>query len=525
MPRLRLFQIIAPAAGLDTERPSTLIADEATPAAQNVRAEGGVIFTRRGYTTLTTDSVASGVASGVTSGPMLLGDFERLAGTTTAMCATTTALYRWTGTAWSRVKSGLSGTLGGYHSATILNDTWIYTNGVDNVLKWTGTGDASDLTGGSDYQTADSHICRAVINYADRLLLLGTNEDGTDYPYRVRWSELSKIDEFTVGEGGGYADLKEDPSGIQGAVLLGDWCIIYCGHSIWRCGYVGTVVLEGTTVHYRFDRVVPGLGCRAPRTVMDLGTEHIFLGEDGEVYRFNGIEPVPISGQIRRELANGISPDDHIRCFAALGRNEPLYYLCVPYGNPGGAANRAYVYNYRDGTWLPDTIDDLTAAAFLELGANLTIAELPAIPIAELPAVPIAQLGVQAGKRHLVTAQSGGRIYEDDYLRTDDNGVAIDAVWETKDLVLDPEYMDNYKRVQELLFEGHGDNVSVYYSIDLGETWVHAATQELTTAFTRHGIGIDVTCRQIRLRFRNNVEDERFYLRWIGAKYFVTSER
>jgi len=511
MANAQFFQIAAPAAGLNQEDPPTMIGGDETPRVQNVRFRGGEVFKRRGYTTLMSASMAST--------PVLLNDFDRLAGSTTAMMATLSNLYKWTGATFTSVKSGLSGTVGGRHSACTMNDTWIYTNGVDHVQVWTGTGNASDLAGGDDYQTPTYHLCRAVVTFADRLLLLGTNEDGTSYPYRIRWSELGKTDEYDTSAGGGYFDLEGDPTGAQCGVPIGAWLAVYCGNRIYIGQYVGGLAV------FRFDVAVPNKGTLAPRTVIDLGFDHIFMGQD-DVYLFNGTALTGVGGRIRDDLFKNVSRTNFPKCFAMLNEDEHLYYLYVPYGESGGKINRQYVYDYQQDRWTIDTIENLTAASALELGSRGTIDELPSDKtIDEMDHEPIDALGGFEGRNFRCFANSGGYIFKDDLVSLDDNGTAIDARWESKDLVLDDRYVNHYKRIIEIMFEAKGASVDVAYSTDLGATWTEAGDQTLVSDYARYSFYVDTVGRQLRLRFKNDNSGERFWLRWLGVRYTVGSDR
>lgn len=513
MARPIFYQIAAPDAGLDKFNPATMIADRATPEARNIRFQGGVLFKRLGYRTLTSTSMSAPA--------ILAADFNRLDATNSVMLAATKNLYYWTGTAWSAIKSGLSGQVGGYHSACVLNDTWLYSNGVDPVQKWTGTGNASNLLGGTDYQTPNYHIARSVMTFADRVFLLGPNEDGTSIPQRARWGELGKLEEWNEDEGGGYADLKDDASGLQCGVLMGDWAVLYCGKSIWICTYIGG------NVYFRFNRAVPNVGTRAPRTVADLGNEHIFMGED-DIYRFNGSSVTPIGEPIRADLFSAVSRANMSRCFGTLNRSEHLYHLYVPYGSQDGVITRAYVYDYKNGTWGMDTVTQgLTCAATVELGTSLTIDGLDsyAATIDTLQVPTIDALGGFTSRLNKLMADSSGYVYQDDGLTPDDNGVAVDGWWETKDLALHDVYIDNLKRLHSILFEARGDSVTLWYSTDSGETWKRIKIQTLTSDWLRYKADVDFSCRKIRLRFRNNTSGQRFWLRWIGFKGFLGGDR
>ncbi len=513
MATLRLYQIAAPGAGVNEEHPDTMIQDDQAPALRNVRVRGGVVFKRRGDASISSNSVSASVASG----PVLIDDFERLSGSNTALLATLTELFRWTGTAWSSILAGLSGEEDGYHSAGVLNDIWMYSNGIDHVKKWTGTGLATDLLGGSDYQTPDYHIARSVSVFADRVHLYGTNENGTSIPFRVRWSELNKTDEWNEAEGGGFRDLRDDPSGVQGAKILGNWNIVYCGNSIWAEQFVG-----GTTVMV-FNRVVADIGTRAPRTIVDLGNFHIFMGDD-DIYRFDGSQAIPIGGRIREELFKSVARDNFIRCHGALNRDDHLYYLYVPFGGTSDI-NRVYAYDYQQDTWVIDTAAAFSASAPVVLGTRGIIDELPHQPIDAMPHERIDALGGFAGRKLLVFADSSGNVFKDDGQTLNDADVAVDGWWESKDLVLDPQYLTEFKRVLEFLFEAKGQSVVIAYSTDHGTTWTDITEETLLSSYyVRYRAPVDITSRHIRFRFRNFTSNERFWLRWIGVKWLPAGE-
>lgn len=503
MAKAKLYQIQDPSGGINKANPPTMLPDAFGPDCRNMRFRGGEMFKRLGYSTLGSNSI--------TSTPMLIGSFPRWDGTTNVLCATTQTLYRWNGAGWSAIKAGLTGSATGHHSAAVMNDCWIYTNGSDAVQVWTGSGSATDLGGASDYGEA-THKCRAVMAFADRVLLLGTYEGSGLIPQRVRWSELGKIDEYNENTGGGYHDLEEDPTGCYAGVQLGDYAYIYCGMSIWACIYVG-----GTVV-YDFRRVVPSTGCKAPRTICDLGNAHIFMGED-DIYLFNGVSVQPIGEPIRDELFSATPPAHRLKAFAVLNRDETLYSLYVPYG--GSTVTRAYIYNYQQNKWTIDSTSDLTAGGALELGAALTIDDLTGT--IDTLSGTIDELGGYEGKRLRVVADSSGHIYQHDGFSINDANAAVDAWHQTKDFTFDDEFLDRYKRVLEIIVEGRGDSVVVDYSTDRGILWTNAGTLTLVDNYARYNIGVDVNCRMLRLRFRNSTSNERFWVRWYAFRYLVES--
>ena len=520
MPPRYFHQVAAPVQGLNMEHPATLISPGECPNCRNVRFRSGEIFKRVGYTTLTSTSGVNSIYTSLSGTPLFIDTFEELSGTKTALLATTNRVYKWTGTTWEEIKIGLSGAYGSWSSAAIMNDVWLYTNGVDAVQKWTGTGNMADLSGAADYGETE-HRCRAVATFADRILLLGTWEGGDEVSQRVRWGEFGKLEEFNESEGGGYADLTDDPSGIYGAELLGNVLVIYCGHSIWQCVYIGGSVV------YHFSRLVPNTGCQAPRTIAGSGFEHFFMGED-DIYRFGGQQPIPIGKRIRDDLFRKVSRDNRMNAFAAINRSDNEYRLYVPLGNTAGDITRAYIYNYQQDTWSMDDVKNMTTAAPVELGASAIIDDMDYgdSTIDGLPAEPIDNLGGYAGKQYWLYADDDGYVYQEDGREPNDAGAAIDSYWESKDFYgADDLYVNYLKRWEAIPFEARGDELTVSYSTDLGETWTDALTQTLSNGHVRYVAEIDVSSRSIRARFRNKSLNERFWLRFFAFQGYVASDR
>jgi len=504
----RSYQAAAPDLGLDWRMPSTLIDDRATPACLNVRFRGGEVRKRTGREAL------GGAVEGV---PVLLHAFRRLSGVVTPMLATTTHLYRWDGAAWDELADGLSGDEDGWHSATVLNDTWVYSNGVDPVMKWTGSGAPADLGGATDYGAAATHRARQVANYADRLVLLSPWESGSAVAQRVRWSELGKLEEWDEAEGGGYADLTDDPGGVRWLERLGDWAVVYCAGTIWRMTFLGPPVV------FHFSRVVTHMGLRARRTVTPVAGGHFFMGDD-DLYVFDGSAPRPIGARVRDRLFGAVPPARRSECHAStnLDRNEVRLY--VPWSAEGDV-DRAVAWDYQQDVWSFDTAPSARCAASVEMGTVVRIDDLGSDPIAALGATRIDDLGGYEGRRFFVMADADGQAWADSGLAADDGDAAVDGWLDTKDYPLDARYVSHEKRVLQVEFEARGSAVALSASGDQGGTWESLGTVALGPAWTRHRVDCDLQGRTLRLRFRNAASGGSFRIRWWAARYVVGAER
>ena len=147
---------------------------------------------------------------------------------------------------------------------------WIMTNGVDELWKWTGAGNAAALIS-SFPSGVTSLVSKDLIEFKSHLLLLDVSEDGNRYPQRVRWSDTGDPSDFINGNAS-YVDLG-GADWMQTAVKFkGDYLVIFKERSIW-VGYA-----TGDSDIFQFDQRVTGAGCAAPKTVESLGDELIFLG-------------------------------------------------------------------------------------------------------------------------------------------------------------------------------------------------------------------------------------------------------
>ena len=251
------------------------------------------------------------------------------------------------------------------------------------------------------------------------------------------------------------------------------------------------------------------------------------MGED-DIYRFGGQQPIPIGKRIRDDLFRKVSRDNRMNAFAAINRSDNEYRLYVPLGNTAGDITRAYIYNYQQDTWSMDDVKNMTTAAPVELGASAIIDDMDYgdSTIDGLPAEPIDNLGGYAGKQYWLYADDDGYVYQEDGREPNDAGAAIDSYWESKDFYgADDLYVNYLKRWEAIPFEARGDELTVSYSTDLGETWTDALTQTLSNGHVRYVAEIDVSSRSIRARFRNKSLNERFWLRFFAFQGYVASDR
>ena len=109
-----------------------------------------------------------------------------------------------------------------------------------------------------------------------------------------------------------------------------------------------------------------------------------------------------------------------------------------------------------------------------------------------LPGNTIDELGAFSGAFYRIFADSSGKVYKDDHIAVNDNGVAFDGYYETKDFTFGDEYVDRYKRVLKLQFEARGNNLQTDYSLDHGGTWTRIGTEALSGTYERYEQNLNV---------------------------------
>ena len=121
-----------------------------------------------------------------------------------------------------------------------------------------------------------------------------------------------------------------------------------------------------------------------------------------------------------------------------------------------------------------------------------------------------------------------GNVYYLNKATTNNNGVAIESEYQTKDFIV-PDGKENqnvYMRVDQLLFEAKGAVASTFFSTDSGVTWSPCGPAvTLNAAYSIYQRDFDTVTRKIRFKFYKNALNSSLSLRYIGFKYTVRSGR
>lgn len=392
----------------------------------------------------------------------------------------------------------------------------VYTNGVDNIRKYSGTGNDADL-GGTPPK------CKYLIDFKGYLVLAHVIDGGTTYFARVQWSDAGDPEEWDpVTSDSGAQDLLDDSLEITGIGRLGDFLSIHKESSI----YLGQLVNNSDV--FRFTRKETA-GTIANGSIQNLpdGTQ-IFLARDG--FRiFNGVTSDLIPSPITEELRDSISPEWAKRATSVLVKDLDEYWCGVAIGSQENPET-VYKYNYRTGQMYKDERPGLMSLALYKKVGDDTWDSDPDSwdsdttqwdSITELSLHKQVSFGFDDG---MTTLRSTS---------VNDSGEAIDSIWDTKDFTIADidESLDigNMIRWKGMQVWAKGNSVTVYYSIDSGSTWNTAATVPLNSDYPTDDnttpVYFDVLSSKMRFRFRNNSLDESWTLKQYFLSYSIREAR
>jgi len=372
-----------------------------------------------------------------------------------------------------------------------LNDTYIITNGLDPIYKYT-SGDTLVALGGSPPTWA-----RTLCIFQNRIVLGGTQEGGTAYSQRIRWSSIGTTETWSGGTSG-YIDLDVTPDWVMHIKLFKSKCLVYKDYSLWELVYVG-----GTRV-FNPELKIMNTGCSAPNTIVDLGDVHVFFSGSG-ILSFDGTQTLSISKNIDPYL---LRTGEKLLDLSKITRANSLfleelrtYLLCFPY------EELLFKYNFDTQSWIRFSGYPIHAMGYYyaTLGSVAWNAATGSWAAAtgswwrrSLPSdAPTTLLG-----------WNSGQTYEDDRVTTSTNQMT----WVTKDFIFGHAH-----RITEVRTYYKEGPCTVLYSVNGGTTWTSLGTHQNEVDWVEGTKGIDITTQ--RIRFKVTSTAPLFELKWIEPWY------
>lgn len=380
----------------------------------------------------------------------------------------------------------------------------VFTNFVDNIRKYTGTGNTADL-GGSPPKA------KYLTEYGAYLVLAHIEDTGTKYRMRVQWCNTGLIEDWT-GTNAGSQDLLEDGNDITGLTTFGNYV---CVHKE-SCIYLGYLVT--TSDVFKFDRISTGVGTICNNTVQNLNTgEQIFLARDG-IRVFNGTSTTLAAVGVSDEIRESINAEYIEKCWSVVIPEIDEYWVGIPIGSQT-SADTVYKYNYKTGQCFKDSRSNITCAGKYQRTTGLTWDDDSGTWDAATDRWDDTSLSSQ--HYSVVLGDSSGYCQAVNASYNNDNGTAITAYRDT----IDFEGSEKGKLVRWLGMQllAKGNTLDVKYSTDAGTTWNDVETLTLNSVYPTDASPVysyfDVVSSKIRFRFYNAVAGETWAIKDFVLEY------
>lgn len=208
--------------------------------------------------------------------------------------------------------------------------------------------------------------------FGDFLVALNTVEGSTNFPNRVRFSNLvtansipDSWDETDTTKSAGTNDLVEMKTAIVDGAVLGSNFVIYSSESIFLMEFVGGAFI------FNFRKLFTDAGLINQNCVVEVEGKHYCFGP-ADIYVHDGTTKQSICDErVKNFIYQGLNNARSNVCFVQHNTNLNEIYFCyssaddhVTFSN-SDRCNRAAVYNYRNNTWsfydLPNTSAGTTA--------------------------------------------------------------------------------------------------------------------------------------------------------------------
>ncbi len=488
------------ATGLDVSNPAEYIGEQSSPDNENFHIHSGVLAKRNGT-----------VAFGTTASEEIMRGVEfNREGTKYNIRVGLTKLEKYS-SGWASIKGAAtwSGSTDDPvdFAIPLLSGKRILcmTNGIDAMLKWTGTGNVSTLGGSPP-------IPKFILEYKT-YLVCGNIAGGTDVTQRIQWSDTADPENWSTGNSGSL-DLIEDGRDITGLAPFGNYMAVHKDSAI----YLGYLV--STTDIFKFDRKNTGSGTIANATIVNLPTGvQAFLASDG-IRSFNGITTQLIDTKVNDEIRQFLNTEQAHKSWAVLVKEEDEVWFGIPIGNQT-TGDTIYKFNYKTGVIYKDSRDNISAVWRATQTTSLSWNNTPGTWDAStdrwnnsslLSSFPQINISDNTGLTTVV-----------DSTVNNDNDVAIPAFWESKDF--EPETKGHLARWVGVEIWARGNTLKVEYSTDGGDNWTETSESPytLTDAFPTDIAPLisyfDVMSSRIRLRLSNSVSEETVQIKQFILRY------
>ena len=305
-----------------------------------------------------------------------------LSGTKRVFAGTATNLYENVSNAWVDVSRTAGGAYTGganqWRYCQFGNAT-IASNGQDKIQQSVLTGAFSDIA---------SAPAARIVEVTQGFVFAFDTTDATNGHRTNGWACSALFDQtnWTPSQATQAANgvIIDTPGGITAGKALGTNMVVYKKESMFYGTY------QGVPVIWAFNQISPIVGTPCQEAVVNVGTSHVFLGSDSQVYVYDGSRPVPVGDDVKDWLHANWNPSfqDIVQSYHDKENTLVYWYFCSNAST--GTPDRSLVFNYRTGKF--GRADAVVEATVQYISGQITwdgLGSLPGVTTWDtLPAIP-----------------------------------------------------------------------------------------------------------------------------------------
>jgi|TARA_B100000035_G_scaffold15736_1_gene12740 hypothetical protein len=266
---------------------------------------------------------------------------------------------------------------GGYNNSTTENarDFWAFTQFGSNIIATNFADNIQKFTEGTSSAFSDLVSLKAkyIAVIRDFVVAGYTNESGTVYNQRVKWSGINDSSTWTPSQStqSGFQDIVGSHGNIQAIVGGESAGVIFMEKAIYRMSYVGVPLI------FQFDKIADNIGAFAPKSVASYGNMVFFLAQDGFYKLTGGQQLTPIgNGKVDNFFFDDLSSNLDGITSAVDPNNSIVVWSYRGSGATGTTNNKLLIYNYAVDKWSTGSGQDLEFIASASQEAFTTLESL-----------------------------------------------------------------------------------------------------------------------------------------------------
>ena len=358
--------------------------------------------------------------------------------------------------------------------------------------------------------------------FNNKLIFGRCYETGTYYNSRVRMSAATLYENFTAEDGGEVYDLGEGDSNIQSIRMLGKLLIVYKRGIIYRGDYIASV-----NASTRFQSTIINEGAISTHAVVKVPGKHYVVGSKNIYEYTGGMVLTNIGDPIREDLFTptrfaNIAMKEYIHC--SYDPEEQEFLLFYPEGSIRGM-RKAYRYSEQNKSW-----STREYAHYFNFSTNFRSTETLTWGQLEHPWSNYNQPWTSAffvdeklhkfylGEGKYVDGEGAvntdpSYVYDANSMAVMDTRFTIPWQYDTKDFYLPNSFI----RVDFVDLYTRGDDVTLWYSEDLGNLWTRVRALKPKSSMEQERVHLNKAAKRMRFRLKGNSTN--FQLGWAGFSY------